>query len=151
MTGSPWLDDEQQTAWRAWLEVHTRLSARINRELQATSGLSLADYEVLVALTDVAEGSIRLRDLGDQLQWEKSRLSKHLTRMQRRGLVARRDCADDRRGAFVGITDQGRTAIRSAAPAHVDLVRRVFFDGITPEQVRQLTAVLDAVRGRLGD
>lgn len=149
MGGSRWLDDEQQAAWRAWLDVHTGLSARINRELQATSGLSLADYEVLVALTDEQDRTIRLRDLGELLQWEKSRLSKHLTRMERRGLVERRDCADDRRGAFVGITDEGIAAIRAAAPAHVDLVRRVFFDGLTPAEVRQLAALLDIVRSRL--
>jgi DNA-binding MarR family transcriptional regulator len=144
-----WLDADQQAAWRAWLDVNTRLTARLNRELQASSGLSLADYDVLVALTDVADRSVRMRDLGATLEWEKSRLSKQVTRMESRGLVARRDCADDRRGAFVELTEEGWAAIRAAAPDHVELVHRVVFDGLSPEQVTELTRVCRTVLERL--
>lgn len=145
----PWLDDEQQQTWRAWLDVNTRLFARISRELQATSGLSLQDYDVLVALTDVPEGNVRMRDLGVGLQWEKSRLSKHLTRMEARGLVARRECHDDRRGSFIEITDEGLAAIRAAAPDHAALVKDVFFDGLSAEQVRELHRICATVLERV--
>jgi DNA-binding MarR family transcriptional regulator len=145
----PWLDDEQQQTWRAWLAVNAQLFARLNRELQANSGLSLQDYDVLVALTDVPEGSVRMRDLGVKLQWEKSRLSKHVTRMAARGLVARRDCHDDRRGAFVELTDEGLAAIRAAAPDHAALVKEVFFDGLSRQQVRELGKVCSTVVERL--
>lgn len=146
----PWLDDEQQRTWRAWLDVNARLFARMARELQASNGLSLQDYDVLVALTDVPEGSVRMRDLGGLLHWEKSRLSKHLTRMEARGLVARRECHDDRRGAFIELTDEGLAAIRAAAPEHAALVKEVFFGGLDPEQVRTLREVFDIVLDRLG-
>ncbi len=146
----PWLDDEQQGTWRAWLDVHNQVFARISRELQADSGLSLQDYDVLVALTDVPDGSVRMRDLGVRLQWEKSRLSKHLTRMAARGLVARRDCPDDRRGAFVELTDAGLSAIRAAAPDHAALVKEIFFAGLTRAQVRDLGKVCGIVLERLG-
>jgi DNA-binding MarR family transcriptional regulator len=146
----PWLDDEQQRTWRAWLDVNAQLFARISRELQSHSGLSLQDYDVLVALTDVPEGSVRMRDLGVKLQWEKSRLSKHLSRMAARGLVARRDCHDDRRGAFVELTDEGLAAIRAAAPDHAALVKDVFFDGLSREQVRELGKICAVVVERLG-
>jgi DNA-binding MarR family transcriptional regulator len=146
----PWLDDEQQRTWRAWLDVNAQLFARISRELQSHSGLSLQDYDVLVALTDVPEGSVRMRDLGVKLQWEKSRLSKHLSRMAARGLVARRDCHDDRRGAFVELTDEGLAAIRAAAPDHAALVKEVFFDGLSREQVRELGKICAGVVERLG-
>lgn len=145
----PWLDDEQQQTWRAWLDVNAQLFARISRELQAKSGLSLQDYDVLVALTDGQPGSVRMRDLGVKLQWEKSRLSKHLTRMAARGLVARVDCHDDRRGAFVEITDEGLAAIRGAAPDHAALVKDVFFDGLSREQVRDLGKICATVLERL--
>lgn len=151
MTASPWLDDEQQQTWRAWLDVNARLFARISRDLQAANGLSLQDYDVLVALTDVPDGSVRMRDLGVKLQWEKSRLSKHLTRMAARGLVARRECYDDRRGSFVELTDEGLAAIRAAAPGHAALVREVFFDGLSSEQVRELGRICATVLERLGD
>lgn len=150
MSDPQWLDEEQQATWRSWLEVHARLFARISRELQAGSGLSLQDYDVLVALTDVPDGTVRMRDLGVSLQWEKSRLSKHLTRMAARGLVARRECYDDRRGAFVEITEQGRAAIRAAAPDHAALVKDVFFGGLSREQVRDLRRVCATVLERLG-
>lgn len=143
-----WLDDEQQAAWRGWLDVHAQLSARIGRELQASSGLSLSDYEILVALTDddVPEHSLRMFELGERLQWEKSRVSKQVSRMEARGLVERRHCADDRRGAFVDLTDAGHAAIAAAAPGHVELVQELFFDGMSPEQVR---ALADFARGVL--
>ncbi|WP_223163613.1 MarR family winged helix-turn-helix transcriptional regulator [Nocardioides humilatus] len=151
MNDAPWLDEEQQEAWRAWLDVNARLFARMSRELQAASGLSLQDYDVLVALTDTPDASVRMRDLGLNLQWEKSRLSKHLARMIARGLVARRDCADDRRGAFVEITEEGLAAIRGAAPDHAALVREVFFDGLDRDQVRALTAICGTVLERLDE
>ena len=104
---------------------------------------------MLVALTDVTEESVRMRDLGVRLQWEKSRLSKHLARMVTRGLVARRDCDDDRRGAFVEITDAGLAAIRAAAPGHAALVKDVFFDGLSQEQVRELGKIYATILDRL--
>ncbi|HWU22664.1 MAG TPA: MarR family transcriptional regulator, partial [Nocardioides sp.] len=113
------------------------------------SGLSLADYEVLVNLTDVPEQTLRMYELGERMQWEKSRLSKQLTRMAARGLVARRECADDRRGAFVDLTPAGAEAIESAAPAHVELVRELVFDHLTPEQVDALAAVTAVIQERL--
>jgi DNA-binding MarR family transcriptional regulator len=150
VTAPQWLDDEQQQTWRAWLDVNAALFARISRELQAKNGLSLQDYDVLVALTDVPEGSVRMRDLGVKLQWEKSRLSKHLARMAARGLVARRECHDDRRGAFVELTDEGLAAIRAAAPDHAALVKDVFFGGLSREQVQELHRTCAVVLERLG-
>jgi DNA-binding MarR family transcriptional regulator len=150
VTAPQWLDDEQQQTWRTWLDVNAQLFARISRELQATRGLSLQDYDVLVALSDVPDGSVRMRDLGVKLQWEKSRLSKHLSRMTARGLVARRECHDDRRGAFVELTEEGLAAIRGAAPDHAALVKDVFFDGLSREQVQDLDVVLTTVLDRLG-
>src|SRR4051812_20158966 len=84
--GTPWLTDEQQRAWRAYLRMQARLSAELNRQLQAESGLSLSDYEVLVRLTDTPAGRLRPYELQKALEWEQSRLSHHLARMQRRGL-----------------------------------------------------------------
>jgi DNA-binding MarR family transcriptional regulator len=69
--------------------------------------------------------------------------------MQKRGLVDRQDCQTDRRGAFIVLTDAGRAAITAAAPGHVHAVRRLVFDGLTPEQVATLGAVTAHVLGRL--
>src|SRR5262245_58035437 len=146
-----WLDAEEQRAWRAWLDAHARLSARLNRELQTSSGLSLSDYDVLVHLTDVPENRLRAYELGEGLQWEKSRVSRQVSRMAQRGLVAREAAPEDGRGAYVVLTRAGRRAIEDAAPAHVELVRRLLFDGLTTAQVRTLGSVARSVVRRLDD
>ncbi len=152
-TTTRWLDDEEQRAWRAWIDLNAQLSARLNRELQAASGLSIADYEILVALTDrdVPDRTLRMYELGERLQWEKSRVSKQVSRMEARGLVERRHCADDRRGAFVDLTEAGQAAIDAAAPGHVALVRELFFEGLSADQVRSLGRFATTVLGRLAD
>jgi DNA-binding MarR family transcriptional regulator len=144
-----WLDESELRAWRGFLTMQGQLSARLNRQLQADSDLSLPDFEVLVQLTDSPENRVRAFELARALQWEKSRLSHHLARMHRRGLVGRDECANDARGAFIVITPAGRKAIEEAAPLHVATVRRLFFDGLTPEQLETLEKISDQVLARL--
>ena len=144
-----WLDDEQQRAWRGWLDLNAQLSAALHRHLQATSGLSLPDYDVLVALTDIPKRSLRMFELGRRLGWDKSRLSKQVSRMAARGLVVRRECPDDLRGAFVDLTEAGLAAIRTAAPAHVELVQHLVFDGLSRAQVRELATLSRVLLERL--
>jgi DNA-binding MarR family transcriptional regulator len=146
---SQWLTDDEQRAWRGLVQMTSRLDARLNRELQQSSGLSLADYDVLVLLTEAPDGRLRMFELVDSLQWEQSRLSHHVARMQRRGLVAREECTSDKRGAFVVLTDAGRDAIEKAAPGHVDTVRRLVFDGLSKTQVATLESVVSRVLSRL--
>ena len=150
-----WLDEHEQEVWRAFLQMQGRLAAQLNRELQESSDLSLAEYEVLVRLSEGVEGAeqepMRAFALARAMQWEKSRLSHQLTRMERRGLVERHSCPSDARGAFVVLTDAGRAALAQAAPGHVAEVRRVLFDALTPEQVAGLGDVAEVVLGRLGE
>lgn len=145
-----WLTSEEQRAWRALLQMTSRLDARLNRDLQQVSDLSLADYDVLVRLTEAPDRRLRMFELVEQLDWEQSRLSHHVGRMQRRGLVAREECPTDRRGAFVVLTPAGRDAIGEAAPAHVGLVRQLVFDVLSAEQVACLESIAEEVLGRLG-
>ncbi|SCG74513.1 DNA-binding transcriptional regulator, MarR family [Micromonospora siamensis] len=145
VTDTRWLDEDEQRAWRAYLRMQAQLTARLGRQLQADAGLSLADYEVLVQLTDAADGRLRPFELQRCLQWEQSRLSHHLARMQRRGLVERQECAQDARGAFVAVTEAGRAAIEAAAPGHVATVRRLFLDHLDRDQLRALEQLADRV------
>jgi DNA-binding MarR family transcriptional regulator len=149
MTDPRWLDERQQRAWRGYLAMQARLQARLNRQLQADSGMSLADFDVLVALTDRPGVRMRVLELAEALQWEKSRLSHHLARMERRGLIERQDCPDDARGAFVALTDEGRRAIERAAPAHVETVRTLVFDGLEPDQIDTLADIAEVVLNRI--
>ena len=144
-----WLDAHEDRAWRGYTRMQALLSARLHRNLLRETGLSLSDYEVLVHLSEAPQGRLRAFQLGNALQWEKSRVSHHLTRMEGRGLVRRQECSTDGRGAFVVLTPNGRTAIEAAAPAHVAHVRDAFIDVLTPEQLDALAGISDAVLRRL--
>jgi DNA-binding MarR family transcriptional regulator len=144
-----WLDDREMAAWGGFMTMRFKLLAHLARELQRQTGLSEADYDVLVALSDAPEQRLRLGELGARLDWEKSRLSKQISRMSTRGLVAREDCVTDSRGAFAVLTKAGRTAIEAAAPIHVELVRTWFIDALTPAQLKAMSAIGIAVVDRL--
>src|SRR3954453_15141507 len=146
---SQWLTDDEQRAWRGLVQMTSRLDARLNRELQQTSGLSLTDYDVLVLLTEAPDGRRWVFEIAEDLQWEQSRLSHHLARMQRRGLVAREECTTDKRGAFVVLTEAGREAIGKAPPGHVDSVRRLVLHRPSREQVSLLATFFGRVLSRL--
>jgi DNA-binding MarR family transcriptional regulator len=146
-----WLDAREQCAWRSFLEMQGALNARLARQLQEESALSMPDFAVLVQLTDRPDGRARVLELATALRWEKSRLSHHLARMQQRGLVAREECSADRRGAFMVVTDAGRAAIEAAAPMHVEAVRRYLFDVLDRDQIDALATISATVLKRLAD
>jgi DNA-binding MarR family transcriptional regulator len=142
-----WLSDEQQRVWRNYLTMVGRLQIAMHRQLQEDCGLSLADYDVLVALDERCP--MRMSELGDILGWEQSRLSHQVRRMRERGLITREGRADDRRGADVDLTASGRAALAAAAPGHAELVRATVFDGMSGAELRALGSLTDRVLGRL--
>ena len=148
---SRWLTEEEQRAWRGLLRMTSQLNARANRQLLQEYGISLPDYEVLVALSEAPEGQLRVFEVADALAWEQSRVSHQLARMQRRGLITREGCATDARGAFAVLTTAGRAAIERAAPAHVEQVRQLVFDELSHEQVSALTEITTRVLDRLAE
>ncbi|HEX3829608.1 MAG TPA: helix-turn-helix domain-containing protein [Sporichthyaceae bacterium] len=148
--GEPrWLNETEQRAWRGLLTMHTQLTTYLAREMAAESDMSMADFAVLVALTDNLGGRVRAYALAESLGWEKSRLSHQLARMAGRGLIERADCSEDARGQVVCVTPAGRAAIEAAAPAHVENVRRVLIDVLTPAQIKALTGISETVLAAL--
>jgi DNA-binding MarR family transcriptional regulator len=145
-----WLSEDQQRVWRNYLEMSAAVQAALNRQLQRDCGLSLADYDVLVALDELA--ACRVNDLGARLGWEQSRVSHQLRRMQSRELIVKRGADDDRRAAVVELSEGGRAALTSAAQGHVDLVRALVFHGVGASQLRVLdrwtSQVLERLRNR---
>jgi DNA-binding MarR family transcriptional regulator len=146
-----WLTPEEQRAWRGFVRLHERLGGRLGRLLQSESKVSPADFAVLVHLTDSPHGRQRYQDLARSLEWEKSRMSHHIARMAGRGMVVREECPEDGRGAFVVITDAGREAIEAAAPRHVEAVRDLFLDHVTPAELRVLTEISERVIRRMDE
>ncbi len=134
--------------WRALLDTTAELRRVLGAELQETS-LSPADYQVLLALTEAPGKRMRSSELARTIDWERSRLSHHLGRMERRGLIRRDGCASDSRGADVSVTPQGAHVFRLATAPHMRSIKRHFADALTPEQIAALADVLRSLQDHL--
>jgi DNA-binding MarR family transcriptional regulator len=140
-----WLDDLEMQAWRSLLSAHSRLMSRLDAELQASQGMSISDYGVLVQLSEAEHGRMRMSELADRLLLSPSGLTRRLDGLVRTGLVDRARCPTDRRGAFAVLTDAGRAQLEQAAPDHVEQVRRHFVDRLSRRQLEALVDALDKV------
>ncbi|WP_030760462.1 MarR family winged helix-turn-helix transcriptional regulator [Streptomyces sp. NRRL F-2664] len=145
-----WLTEAEQDAWYTWRRMFPLVNAEIARDLNQDSGLSEADYDVLSVLGSTDGHRMRISALAELMRWSRSRLSHQLTRMEQRGIVRREEVATDGRGAEVVLTDTGITAITDAAPLHVESVRRHLIDFLTPDQLRTLAEMGEALRHRFG-
>jgi DNA-binding MarR family transcriptional regulator len=134
--------------WRSLIDTTSELRRFLGADLQET-GLSPADYQVLLALSEAAGRRMRSSELADAIDWERSRLSHHLSRMERRRLVRRDGCATDSRGAEVSLTGEGVRVFRRATAPHMRAIKRRFADALTPEQFEALAGILRSLRSHL--
>lgn len=139
------LTEEELRAWRGYQRMSVGLASRLHRHLLEASGVSLPDYEVLTVLAGSSEDRLRAYELGTELQWEKSRLSHHLKRMETRGLVERVVCESDGRGLWVTLTSTGRAAWMKATQAHHDEVRRLMLSQLSPDHLALLAEISEKV------
>ena len=130
--------DPRIAAWSTFLRAHARVIRELERELQSEQDLALTDYDVLVQLSAADQRRLRMSELADDTVASRSRLSHQINRMERAGLVTRESCDTDKRGAFAVLTARGMAQLEAAAPAHVESVRRVLMDALTPAQFAQL-------------
>ena len=138
------LSPREDRAWGAFIHAHQQIEAHLNRRLQE-SGLSGADYEVLAALSAVDGDRMPAHALCNALNWEKSRLSHQVRRMQKDGLISRAPNPDDARSTMVCLLPAGRAAIEQAAPRHVEDVRRNFIDLMTPAELDVFAALNERI------
>jgi len=144
-----WLNSEEQAVWRDLLAFHDALITRLDHELQAAVGLSLADYEVLVHLSEAPESSLRMAELASLCSRSPSGLTRRVDRLAASGLVGREPCVEDGRGWFAVLAPEGRRQLELAAPIHVDGVRRWLFDPLAEAagpSVASLASGLAALR-----
>lgn len=149
MPDTRWLNDDEQCTWRAFLTAMRLLTDELDRALQRDAGIPHTYYEILVALSEAPNRTLRMNQLADVCQSSRSRLSHAVSRLEEAGWVRREACPTDRRGALAVMTDEGFAAIEAAAPAHVESVRRFVFDVLSPEQERQLYEISSALLDRL--
>ncbi len=145
MERARWLDEHEQQTWRALLVRHRTLFAQMDRQLQQEAGIPHAYYEILVRLSEAPDWTLRMSELAERSQSSRSRVSHAVARLEQRGWVRRSACPEDRRGWLAALTDEGFAALEAAAAGHVEQVRSLLFDPLTPEQVGQLRAITEAV------
>lgn len=150
MSDTRWLTDREQEIWRSFLAAFHGLTDHLARQLQRDSGMPHAYYEILVALSEAPDRTLRMSELAGARGSSRSRLSHAVARLEESGWVRRRDCPTDKRGAFAMLTDKGYAALVAAAPGHVTEVREKLFDALTPEQVEQLGEISKAILRGVG-
>jgi DNA-binding MarR family transcriptional regulator len=140
---------QELATWRTFIETTEQLRSALAARLQAECGLSPGDYAVLLALHEADEHRLRSSVLAAHIGWERSRLSHHLGRMERRGLIDRRECSTDSRGAEIILTTTGRDAFGQASVPHLRAIRELFVDPLTAEQLDAVQNIAAALRGQL--
>lgn len=133
-----WLDEEQQRSWRGVVQLFRKLPAALDRDLQRTAGLTHFEYEVLALLSEAPGQTLQMSEIAAGTSSSLSRLSHVVTRMEGRGWVCRQGCPDDARATQAVLTKAGLAKVTQAAPPHVQAVRELVIDVLTPTQLRQL-------------
>jgi len=131
--------------------MQSQVRARTAGELTRATGLSASDYEVLVLLSELPDEPIRALALRCGLEWEKSRLSHQLRRMETRGLVTREECTEDNRGTVIRVSETGRKLAAEARQQYEQAVRRYVTDVLSADQLNALGAIAETVLAQLDE
>lgn len=149
MTEPRWLDAAQQRDWRAYIDGSIRLTEILDRDLKAKHGLSTAEYEILVRLSEAPDRRLRMAELAESASQSRSRLSHTVARLECKGLVARGTCGADKRGVNAELTEEGFAFLTEAAIDHVATVREFFIDVIDPDDLIAIGRAFTAVNQRI--
>ncbi|ROO90643.1 MarR family transcriptional regulator [Actinocorallia herbida] len=147
MAETRWLDATQQGQWRSYLDGSSLLLELLDRELKATHGLTMSEYEILVRLSEAPGRTLRMAELAQMAYHSRSRLSHTCARLEAKGLVVRVPCDDDKRGVNAVLTEEGYALLGEAAHDHVRTVRQHFVDLLDAEEL----AVVGRVFARIAE
>ena len=139
-------DDERITAFGMLLEAHAAVTAQVNRELEATVGMPINWFELLIRLSRSPEQRLRMSELAAQVGLSHSGLTRLVDRVIDAGLVRREACPDDRRGAFAVLTDTGAETLDAALSGHLESLERHLAGPLGPEGLATLTTLLRTLR-----
>jgi DNA-binding MarR family transcriptional regulator len=140
------LSETQQACWRAFIESSWALHTRIEDDLRAATGLSMADYHVMVVLSEAPGHRLRMGELAGRLVFSPSRLTYQISSMVKRGLVRKQACPQDGRGQEAVLTDAGMAELEAAAPMHLRTVRDTFIDHLDDEELAVIGRVFARIR-----
>jgi DNA-binding MarR family transcriptional regulator len=141
----PWLSDEQQSVWRAFLRMSGGLTECIERDLQQGAGMPHAYYLILAMLSEAPDRSLRMNQLAAVVRASQSRVSHAIARLEDAGWVRRIPAPGDRRGQIATLTDAGFERLLEVAPGHAETVRSIMFDPLSPEQLAQFGTICQTI------
>ncbi|HEY1744303.1 MAG TPA: MarR family transcriptional regulator [Granulicella sp.] len=133
------LSPQELRVWHAFKLMGEDVMERVGRDIAQATGLSGPDFGVLSRLAGHGNGEMRQQTLAESMGWDKSRLSHHLTRMQTKQLIVRREA--DKRVVLVAITKQGRLKLDAARPVHAESVRRNLLSRLSAQQIETVVRV----------
>src|SRR5258708_7229111 len=145
MEPARWLTPEEQKAWRAFVRGSSLLLERLDAELAEAHGLTLADYQILVWLSEAPTCGLRMSELADRALVSRSRLTYRVDRLVADGLLERRPCPSDRRGSLAVLTPTGRRRLERAAPTHVDGVVAYLVDQCSSRDLAAIARTFSSV------
>ena len=138
-------------AWELYFTTTARLTERIEAALKCQSGLSMPEYSVLLMTDRAGEAGIRPSVLAHKVVFSRSRLTHTMKRLESRNLISRRPCQGDGRGGLVFLTDAGKRLFDEAAIVQRDVIRHLFLNEITPEEIDMLTGLFSRVSERINN
>ena len=154
-TPVPGLDHDEAILWRCLVELLVRLPRVLDEQFDREAKVTMAEYAVLVALSEAPDRELRMGELAAATALSRSRITRVVDDLARRSLVARRKCEQDARSALAALTPTGMSVLSSAYPGHLARVRALVLDHITKSEIRTMTQVLarvlEAVRERTDD
>jgi DNA-binding MarR family transcriptional regulator len=139
------LDAAELRAWRGLIKAHASLVKRLDAQLEAEHGLPLTSYEVLVRLADAEGCKMRMHDIASSVLLSRSGLTRLIDRLERDGLVARKSCPHDARGAFAVLTDAGRQKLAEARATHMAGVRELFLAHFSEPELEAFSEMWERV------
>ena len=134
------LEPDEWELWDAWMRAQRLLARELDRALQRDCDISKAEFSVLMTLHRAPGHQLRVGGLAESLDWEKSRVSHLLTRMESRDLVERTADGPTGRRTGIGLTAAGLRTVRAALRRHAGNIRRYFLDPLTPPQAAAIRA-----------
>jgi DNA-binding MarR family transcriptional regulator len=141
------VDESELGAWRAFIQTHARLLHRLDEELQAAHGLSIAEYDALLQLVTAPERRLRMSTLADRVLLSRSGITRLVDRLVADGMVERSACPTDARGSMATITQAGVSRLRAASKTHLEGVRKYFLNVVTLDE----QATIERALGNVSD
>lgn len=130
-----WLSPQEMDAWLAFIETTGDLMKAIERDL-AEFGLDRGDYQLLAMLSESEDQQMRMCDLADRLRLTRSGLTRRMEGVLKKKLVTRIQSTEDGRVAFAQLTTKGFDLLKTAAPSHLESVRRLMIDLLSPAEIK---------------